>query len=917
MATSAKKLTAEEIAAKKAALPSNQTTTTEPTVRVAPSSQLTPYQQAINNNAGYATPLPQQEREDARLAWIDQHGGPGSISTMGELDTLFKAGTITQDQYDASKSQIQSGLKVNPLGFAANGQRDEAGNIILTSGTKEQITGQQIQDQRAPAAATFSDPRSGAMGQVGSTGFNAGQLTASEQEAVARYARGEGYASAPTPAQVQDYANSIVQSKIDAEKAAQTQRESDRARTANNALSTASSQATTQVNTPEARMNSVSSILSGIAAASGDPMASVYSAMIEQEYRDKIAAEARAGVSYGATVGQANKTYDDTKSLIDRFTQVHREENDKYTELLKTEKDSQQKFLAEQNQRDQDQLSWQQDIETQKLERAKTKQLLQANIQNALGGGSFSGAANEQIASTEREWDTAISNLAKEFSFKKTDVSAMYTQKYIDVSNQFKLDIFNASKELSSKIESYSIQAFNSLQARDAAITQAGNDKRKALDEAAKTYSSSLKEHIKDIQSILSEERNSALNSAIKTGDTIEFIDGLTSDINGNKFISDARAVDTRFRAIQSQMDQIKQLEASGDTAAKNFADQQLINLFNKMVDPSSVVRESEFARSAQGLSLVQQIEAGVRRITEGGVLEPKAREELFNAAQTLQREYNSQLQRDLQPYIARINLFNSQDGVQTKVKITDVIPSNLIPQVPQATLDMWKSQMGGGQASLGSSETLPGFRTDAPTNGFRTDRHNNPTAFTIDIARQGGLVEGIDYEVGDAFPNNPNMKTARIIGDPIAKTIEVIDKIGFYTKGGQQRWLHTAMPKESWDSMTYGQKSQIIAQMYQREGGTGVLVGDTQVAYSPNESAFSVPKASASEPSLVQQQAQYQDQRDQAMQSADSFTSRLGSSTARFGQTFARTTGEAAGDLYSLVSGLGGEFFKGFSQEF
>lgn len=107
---------------------------------------------------------------------------------------------------------------------------------------------------------------------------------------------------------------------------------------------------------------------------------------------------------------------------------------------------------------------------------------------------------------------------------------------------------------------------------------------------------------------------------------------------------------------------------------------------------------------------------------------------------------------------------------------------------------------------------------------GMRTDRHNNPTAFTIDIAKQAGLVEGVDYEVGDAFPNNPNQKTALLIGDPVEKTINVIDKIGFFTQGGKQRWTHTAMSRKQWDALSPEAKKQVIREMYKREGNDGKL---------------------------------------------------------------------------------------------
>jgi len=112
---------------------------------------------------------------------------------------------------------------------------------------------------------------------------------------------------------------------------------------------------------------------------------------------------------------------------------------------------------------------------------------------------------------------------------------------------------------------------------------------------------------------------------------------------------------------------------------------------------------------------------------------------------------------------------------------------------------------------------------------GMRTDRHNNPTAFTTEIAKQGGLVEGIDYEKGDAFPENENLFTARLLGNPIDTTIKLIDNIGFFTEDGRQRWEHTAIEQKEWNAMSKEQKSGLIKQMYKKEGGNGSLFGATE----------------------------------------------------------------------------------------
>lgn len=119
------------------------------------------------------------------------------------------------------------------------------------------------------------------------------------------------------------------------------------------------------------------------------------------------------------------------------------------------------------------------------------------------------------------------------------------------------------------------------------------------------------------------------------------------------------------------------------------------------------------------------------------------------------------------------------------------------------------------------------------PGSGMRTDRHNNPAAFTTDIAKQAGLVEGVDYVRGDAFPDNPNLFTAKLLGNPIETTMRVIDKIGFMTQSGQNRWTYTdTIPganNQDWQKLGFQEKAQVIKDMYRHEGGNGSLFGISQ----------------------------------------------------------------------------------------
>jgi|GEM_PF-3092864 len=131
------------------------------------------------------------------------------------------------------------------------------------------------------------------------------------------------------------------------------------------------------------------------------------------------------------------------------------------------------------------------------------------------------------------------------------------------------------------------------------------------------------------------------------------------------------------------------------------------------------------------------------------------------------------------------------------------------------------------------SGQLSSGGFSPAPPGGFRTDRNNNPTAMTTDVAKSLGLVEGVDYVQGDKFPGNSNLYTAKLLGDPLSTTIKALDAAAsspnqqaFYTNSGKQRWSYIGISDSQWLSMSADQKKQVIAQMYKSEGGSGQLVG-------------------------------------------------------------------------------------------
>ncbi len=109
-----------------------------------------------------------------------------------------------------------------------------------------------------------------------------------------------------------------------------------------------------------------------------------------------------------------------------------------------------------------------------------------------------------------------------------------------------------------------------------------------------------------------------------------------------------------------------------------------------------------------------------------------------------------------------------------------------------------------------------------------RTERNNNPTAMTTDVAKSLWMVEWVDYVRWDSFKDKywKTLYTAKLLGDPIQTTIDGFNAAAsrwtpiFYTRDWAQRWTHTAMSNEEWLALSDEQKAWVIAQMLQREGG-------------------------------------------------------------------------------------------------
>jgi len=108
---------------------------------------------------------------------------------------------------------------------------------------------------------------------------------------------------------------------------------------------------------------------------------------------------------------------------------------------------------------------------------------------------------------------------------------------------------------------------------------------------------------------------------------------------------------------------------------------------------------------------------------------------------------------------------------------------------------------------------------------GMRTERNNNPTAMITAYAKQLWWIEWVDYEVWDSWTNDKwqTYYTAKLIGDPIEKTIELLDR---WVANNVKQNVFTAwtyrkdlwMNNEKWSKLSHEEKQNVVLKMLQHE---------------------------------------------------------------------------------------------------
>jgi len=125
----------------------------------------------------------------------------------------------------------------------------------------------------------------------------------------------------------------------------------------------------------------------------------------------------------------------------------------------------------------------------------------------------------------------------------------------------------------------------------------------------------------------------------VTRADAIKYQGDLRKEFNALDTTKQFNTVKQSYNTVKSAY--AEAAAAGKDGTTKSAADQVLIVAFNKMIDPNSVVREGEFARTTQGQSILNRLKGAVDRALEGGTgLSDNDRDAIKSATETLYKDY-------------------------------------------------------------------------------------------------------------------------------------------------------------------------------------------------------------------------------------------------------------------------------------
>ncbi len=128
----------------------------------------------------------------------------------------------------------------------------------------------------------------------------------------------------------------------------------------------------------------------------------------------------------------------------------------------------------------------------------------------------------------------------------------------------------------------------------------------------------------------------------------------------------------------------LAQAKASGDKESINAASQAVLVTFQKILDPTSVVRESEYARSGSGAALIDRMRGAITQLERGGAGLPlDSLEEFVDLGREFYKGYESTLAANAQIAVNQAQNLQGLTGGQFG-NVQNILPGDILELIGQ-----------------------------------------------------------------------------------------------------------------------------------------------------------------------------------------------------------------------------------------
>ena len=257
---------------------------------------------------------------------------------------------------------------------------------------------------------------------------------------------------------------------------------------------------------------------------------------------------------------------------------------------------------------------------------------------------------------------------------------------------------------------------------RDAILNTLDYNKLKATDEDSNKLLSPTEAAALNVP--YGTTKGQAATMGIKPKEVLTGVEKIRAEIDLSKqfesLVKDTRSAQRQIGIMEEGYNAA--IQAGLDGTSNNAPSQAVLVTFQKLLDPTSVVRESEYARSGDGQSILQRMQGTVEKLERGGAGVTQAElknfydlsqkllsgyeDEQLNFAQRLKTQadnYGLNLENIVTPDVLRLL------GEETPTDIKDFnYYKNLYPNAPdeeiQALIDKYSFNSVGGDTELATS---------------------------------------------------------------------------------------------------------------------------------------------------------------------------------------------------------------------